>query len=102
MAVIKLTKGNFDGIVSKKDSIVIVDFWADWCGPCRMLAPELEKLCDKYSDITVGKVNVDEEPELAREFRIMSIPTVFVYKNGVREKMFVGFKTVEELESIIF
>ncbi len=102
MAVIKLTKNNFSETVSQKDSVVIVDFWADWCGPCRMLAPELEKLCEKHPEITVGKVNVDEQPELAREFRIMSIPTILVYKDGVQEKNFLGYKTIDELEKLIF
>lgn len=102
MAIIKLTKENFKDTVSKENSTVVVDFWADWCGPCRMLAPELEKLCEKHPEITVGKINVDEQPELAREFRIVSIPTIIVYKNGVSEKQFLGYKTVDELEKLIF
>ncbi len=102
MAIIKLTKDNYNETVSKKESIVIVDFWAEWCGPCRMLAPELEKLCEKHPEITVGKVNVDEQPELSRDFRIMSIPTIIIYKNGVEEKQLIGYKNVDELEQLVF
>lgn len=77
---VKLTRSNFDEVTGK--GTVIVDFWASWCGPCRMLAPILEEVANENSDITVGKVNVDEESSLAQKFGIMSIPALYVFKDG--------------------
>jgi thioredoxin 1 len=82
----------------KEKGIVIVDFYATWCGPCQMLSPILEELKEKY---TVKKINVDEEIELAKENAIMSIPTVFIYKDGKLINKFIGYKTKEEIEKII-
>jgi len=78
-----LTKSNFDDIAINGDKPVLIDFWASWCGPCRMLTPTIEELSSEYEGkVVVGKVNVDEEPELAQKFGVMSIPTVFLMKDG--------------------
>lgn len=81
MSAVKVGKDNFD-IVRKSEKPVIVDFYADWCGPCRMLGPVLEELASERDDILVAKVNVDAEPELAREFNVFSIPTIVVMRDG--------------------
>ena len=101
MAIIKLTKDNFNEIVSDTSKTVLVDFWAEWCGPCRMLAPVLEELSAAHDDIVIAKVNVDEQPELARQFNIMSIPTVHIYKNGVKVVTEVWYITLEHIENLI-
>ena len=81
MSIINVTKENFDEI--KADSkTVLLDFYADWCGPCRMVAPIVHEIADERDDIVVGKINVDEQPELAMQFGVMSIPTLVVLKNG--------------------
>ena len=82
MAVIKLTTENFENEVLKSDCPVLVDFWASWCGPCRMLSPIVDEIANERTDIKVGKINVDEEEALAAKFGIMSIPTLIVFKNG--------------------
>ena len=94
---IKLNKDNYDKEI-QSSGIVIVDFFATWCGPCMMLAPILEELSEKYK---VCKINVDEEQELAMENAVMSIPTVYIYKDGNLLNKFVGYKTKEEIEKII-
>ncbi len=82
MSVITITKDNFDTEVLKSEKPVLLDFWASWCGPCRMLSPTVDAIAQERTDIKVGKVNVDEETELAAQFGIMSIPTLVVIKNG--------------------
>ena len=82
MSAITITKENFENEVMKSDKPVLLDFWADWCGPCRMLAPTVHEIADERTDIKVGKINVDQEPELAQQFGIMSIPTLIVIKEG--------------------
>ena len=76
MAAIELTSENFEQEVLQADKTVLVDFWASWCGPCKMLSPVIEEIADERSDIKVGKVNIDEHPELAQKYGVMSIPTV--------------------------
>lgn len=82
MSAINIDKTNFKNEVMDSDKTVLLDFWASWCGPCRMVAPVVEEIAKEHPDIKVGKVNVDEQPELARQFNIMSIPTLVVMKNG--------------------
>ncbi len=82
MKELTLTSDNFEQEVLKSDKPVLVDFWASWCGPCRMLAPVIEEIAEEADGFAVGKVNVDDEPELARRYGIMSIPTLIVFKDG--------------------
>ncbi len=82
MSVIDINKSNFQSEVLHADRPVLLDFWAPWCGPCRMVAPVVEEIAGERSDIKVGKVNIDEQPELARQFGIMSIPTLVVMEDG--------------------
>lgn len=82
MSAINVTKNNFENEVLKSDKKVLVDFWAPWCGPCRMVVPIVEEIADERSDIKVCKINVDEEGDLASQFGIMSIPTLMVFENG--------------------
>ena len=82
MSVINVDRFNFQNEVIESDKPVLLDFWAPWCMPCRMVGPVLEEIAAERSDIKVGKVNVDEQPELARQFQVMSIPTLLVIKNG--------------------
>ena len=82
---------NFENEVINSDKLVLVDFWADWCGPCKMLTPTLEQLSNEYSDkIVVGKVNVDDNQQLASQYGIMSIPTVMIFKGGKIVEQFIG------------
>lgn len=90
MSVLHLTKENFNEVVNNNET-VLVDFWAPWCGPCRMLGPVLEEVASEVNNAVIAKVNVDEESDLAREFRVSSIPTVLVFKNGKLAKTSVGY-----------
>ena len=101
MAEITITNKNFDQEVLASDKPVLVDFWATWCGPCRMLAPIDEEIAESRSDIKVGKVNVDEEGELAVRFGISSIPTVMVFKNGELTAQSVGYRPRAEIEALL-
>ena len=82
MALLNITADNFKKEVLDSEKTVLLDFWATWCGPCQMIAPTIHEIADERSDITVGKVNVDEQPGLAQAFSIVSIPTLVVIKNG--------------------
>jgi len=82
MAVLVISKDNFEQEVLKSDKVVLIDFWASWCGPCKMFAPIIDKVAEERPDVKVCKVNVDEEPELSKKFGIVSIPTLVVIKNG--------------------
>lgn len=90
MAVITITKENYESEVVQSDKPVLLDFWATWCGPCRMVSPIVDEIAEERDDIKVGKINVDEQGELAQKFRIISIPTLVVMKNGEIANKAVG------------
>lgn len=101
MAVIKITKENFDKEVLASEKTVLLDFWAEWCGPCKMLSPVIDEIAEENIDIKVGKINVDQEPELAGEFGVMSIPTLLVFKEGKLSDMSVGVKPKSAIEKMV-
>ena len=101
MAAIVITKENFDSEVLKAEGTVLVDFWATWCGPCRMLSPLVDEVASERPDVKVGKINVDEQPELAQQFGIMSIPTLLVFKNGEKVQESVGLIPKEKVEALL-
>ena len=90
MAVVTITKENFAQEVLQSEKPVLLDFWASWCGPCRMLSPIVDEVAEERGDVKVGKVNVDEQPELAGEFGVMSIPTLLVFEQGKLVRQAVG------------
>ncbi len=93
MSAVNITKNNFQSEVMSSDKTVLLDFWAPWCGPCRMVVPIVEEIAGERPDIKVGKINVDEEPELAGQFRVMSIPTLVVMKDGKVVNQAVGARS---------
>ena len=101
MSVLNITKENFDAQVLQSAKPVLVDFWAPWCGPCRMVSPIVDEIAGERPDITVGKVNVDEQPELAMQFGVMSIPTLLVFKEGKLAQKAVGARPKEELLALL-
>lgn len=101
MAAIHLTKETFKQEVLESGIPVLVDFWAPWCGPCQMVLPIIEELGNELTDVKICKVNVDEQPELAREYRVMSIPTLMVFENGEMVKREMGAKTKNELLAML-
>lgn len=100
MSVMHITKENFDAVVNG-DKPVLLDFWATWCGPCRMVAPIVEEIASERDDIVVGKVNVDEEMELAIKFGIVSIPTLILLKNGMEVDKIVGYRPKADIEDML-
>lgn len=102
MAELVITKDNFENEVLKSQTPVLLDFWATWCGPCRMLSPVIEEIANDFDGkAKIGKVNVDEEPELAAAFGISSIPTVVVIKNGKAVNSSVGFMPKSKIEDML-
>ena len=102
MAEIILTKDNFEQEVMKSDIPVLVDFWATWCGPCQMMAPVVAEIARDYDGkIKVGKVDVDDQPELAMRYGIMSIPTLILFRNGEAADQMIGFRPKTDIEKIL-
>ena len=98
---ITLTKENFEEVILKSEKPALIDFWATWCGPCKMISPIVEKIAEERDDIKVCKVNVDEQEELAIKFKIMSIPTLVIIKDGEVAGQAVGYRSYEELNAFI-
>ena len=101
MSVTKITKDNFQELVLNADREVLLDFWAPWCGPCRMVSPIVDEIAAERKDILVGKVNVDEEMELAAQFQVMSIPTLVVLKKGQVVNRVVGARPKDAILSLL-
>ncbi len=100
MGVITLTNSNFDEVIASSTQPVLVDFWATWCGPCRMVSPIVDEIAEE-ENVTVGKVNVDEEPELAQRFGVMSIPTLLVFEGGKLVNKSVGAKPKDDILDLL-
>lgn len=101
MEPITITAENFEKEVLQSKETVLVDFWAGWCGPCRMLSPIIDEVASAHPDVKIGKVNVDEQPTLASRFDIMSIPTLLVFKDGQAVKQSVGLIPKEGVEALV-
>ena len=101
MSITNITTENFDSEVLKSEKAVLLDFWAEWCGPCRMFSPIIDELAEKHDNIKVGKVNVDQQAELAQKFGIVSIPTIVIMKGREVISKSTGFKPINELEELI-
>ena len=101
MSVIIISKENFASEVLNSNKPVLLDFYADWCGPCRMIGPIVSEIANERSDVKVGKINVDEQPELAAQFQVMSIPMLAVIKNGKLENQVVGYRSKEQIEAML-
>ena len=101
MAVIQLSKDNFDAEVLQSDQTVLVDFYADWCGPCKMLAPILQELAEESAVYKICKLNIDEAPELAARYNVMSIPTMLVVKGGTVVQQMVGLRSKEAIKEML-
>ncbi len=98
---LEFNKNNFEQEVINSEQKVLVDFWAEWCGPCRMLGPVIDKMSQERSDVKIGKINVDAEQELAQRYNVMTIPTVIVFEKGNEVSRSVGLVTKEKLEEML-
>ncbi|MCI5500093.1 MAG: thioredoxin [Vescimonas coprocola] len=101
MSIHTITQENFEEQVTQSSAPVLLDFWASWCGPCTMLSPVVEELAQEHPEISFGKVNVDEVPELAQRYRISAIPTLLLFRDGEPVDMSVGVKSKAELEDFL-
>lgn len=99
--ITNITKENFDKEVMQAEGTVLIDFWAAWCGPCRMIAPAVEKIAEEHPEVKVCKINIDDEQELAIRHGVMSIPTIMVVKNGEIVNTAVGLRPKEEIEALL-
>ncbi len=101
MSELKITSDNFESEVLNSDKPVLLDFYADWCGPCKMIAPFIHEISEERTDIKVGKVNVDDESELANMFRVSSIPTIIIMKDGKISNQSIGYRSKDELLKLL-
>lgn len=101
MSAVKITKENYPSLVEQPGTTALLDFWAVWCGPCKMIAPIVEQIAEEREDVLVGKVNVDEEMELAMKFGITSIPTLVVLKDGKAVATAVGYRPKADIEKLL-
>ena len=101
MSVITITKENFKSEVLDSDKPVLIDFWASWCGPCRMMAPVIDAVAEELNDVKVGKINIDEESELASTFKIMRIPTIMLVNRGAVENGVVGVRPKSDILALL-
>jgi len=97
MSVLKITNDNFEKEVLNSDKTSIIDFYADWCGPCKMMSPIIDKIAEENDNIKVGKINVDDAQDIAIKYNVMSIPTIIIFKNGIEYKRFVGVTSKSEI-----
>ena len=100
-AIIDITSENFAAEVTASDKPVLIDFWAVWCGPCQMMAPIIHELAEEMPEVKVGKINVDEQMELARQYRVMSIPTMIIFRDGQEVKRIVSVTSKGELKDAL-
>lgn len=101
MAIVNVTAKNFEQEVLQAEETVLVDFWADWCGPCKMLSPIVDQIAEERSNVKVCKVNIDEEPGLAMDYRVMSIPTLIVFKDGEKVNTCIGVQSKSDIEKMV-
>ncbi|MBR3403144.1 MAG: thioredoxin [Parasporobacterium sp.] len=101
MSIVTITQNNFNEEVLQSNTTVLLDFWASWCGPCKMLAPVLEEIAAERADLKIGKINVDEQPQLASQFGIMSIPTLLVFKDGKQVNQGIGYMPKENVLKLL-
>lgn len=101
MSAINITKNNFKEEVLESSKLVLLDFWASWCGPCRRVLPLVEEIADEHPEFTVGKVNVDEQPELAAQFQVMSVPSLFVLKEGKVVNQATGARPKQQILDLL-
>ena len=101
MSIVHITKENFESVVNQTDKPVLIDFWATWCGPCRMIAPIIEEIAAQRNDVIVGKIDVDQEQELAMQFRVTSIPTLVLMKKGEISATMVGYRPKADILKLL-
>lgn len=101
MSILTITKENFESEVINSKEPVLLDFWASWCGPCRMVSPVIDEIAEESNDIKVGKINVDEEGELAKDFKVMTIPTLMVFKDGKQHNSSIGVQSKQNILKLL-